>query len=681
MGNKMRFNKFLKTVAAVLLLMSVLSVTAFANTAYKTITVDKNGDYIETQNAYNPVMTIEKIDDEILNKPSDMAISGDKLYIADTGNKRIVVSSLDGKLLSVIGNGVLEEPKGIFIAKNGDILVADMSAKTVFAFSADGNLLKKYEKPTSVLYGEKETFIPLKVAADSNDNLYISCKGNSNGIVQLSRSTGEFLGYFGANEVSVSLWDKFMDAIFTEEQKSQLQQTIPASVCNLTVDQNGIVYTMTDIETEQVIRKLNMSANDMLKTNISFPNPSDLIVGNIGNIYATTSNGYILEFNSEGDLLFIFGGFDDGSQRIGLFSTISAIAVTDDDRLYVLDDTTGQIQTFEPTEFTENVHTALALYQDGKYLESKEPWEKVLLMNNLFDYAHKGIAESYYMEENYVAAMEHFELSNDKAGVSKAFTELRNAVIRKNIFWILGAAIVVLGGGYVLLMLKKKTNVLAPAGSYIRQKTNKPLINQLLFIFKIPKNPMDAYYGIKRENKVSVKSASVLYIIFIIIYLADKYLRGYIFSTITIGQYSVLKDAVTIIGILLLSFLAHYLICSITEGEASIKNVYCAIVYSLMPYILLRPIVILLTHILTDSEVFLINFINVIIYACTVALLIVMVNELNNYKAKETVKCIFWTLFAFFVAIVVLFILYVMSKQTVEFIAQIWSEVIYRVQG
>ena len=660
--------------------MTVLSISVFANTAYKTITVDKNGDYIETQNAYNPVMTIEKIDDEILNKPLDMAIKGDKLYIADTGNKRIIVSSLDGKFLSVIGKDILEEPCGIFIAGNGDILVADRSAKAVFAFSSKGELLKKYEKPTSPLYGEKESFIPLKVAADGNDNLYISCKGNSNGIVQLSRSTGEFLGYFGANEVKISLWDKFLDSIFTEEQKSQLQQTIPASISNLTVDSNGIVYTMTDIETEQVIRKLNMSANDMFDTNISFPNPSDLTVGNIGNIYATTSNGYILEFNSEGDLLFIFGGFDDGSQRIGLFSTISAIAVSDSGRLYVLDDTTGQIQTFERTEFTQNVHTALELYQDGKYIESKEPWEKVLLMNNLFDYAHKGIAESYYMEENYAAAMEHFKLSNDKEGVSKAFTELRNAVIRENIFIILGIFVVVLGGGYVLLMLKSKTKVLAPLGSYLRKKTDKPLLKQLLFLFKIPKNPMDAYYGIKRENKVSVASASIFYGIFALIYLADKYLCGYIFSSITVGQYSVIKDAAIIIGVFVLIILCHYLICSITEGEASLKNVYGAIIYSLMPYLILRPIVIILTHVLTNSEVFLINFLNVIIYACSIALLIVMVNELNNYKAKETVFCIFWTLFAFFVAIVVLFILYVMTKQTAEFIAQIWSEVIYRVQ-
>ncbi len=677
----MRFKKCFKFITVILLLISVLSVPTFADTAYKTITVDKNGDYIETQNAYNPVDTIEKIDDEILNKPLDLAISGETMYIADSGNRRIIVSTLEGKLIRIFGEGVLKEPSGLYIADNGDIIVADQSAEAVFAFSSEGELLQTYKKPQSLLYGEKEKFIPLKVATDGNDNLYIACKGNSNGIVQLSRSTGEFLGYFGANEVSVTLWDMLLDTIFTEEQKSQLQQTIPASISNLTVDKKGIVYTMTNIETEQVVRKLNMSANDMLTVDISFPNPSDLTVGSIGNIYATTTNGYILEFNGEGDLLFVFGGFDDGSQRIGLFGSISAIAVDGNGKLYVLDDTAGQIQTFLPTEFTQNVHTALDLYQQGKYLESKGPWEKVLLMNNLFDYAHKGIAEAYYMEENYSAAMEHFRLSNDKEGVSKAYTEYRNEIIRENIFLILGIVVAFFGAIYILTVLKKKTKVLVPVGAAIGKITSSKTVKELLFLFKVPRNPMDAYYGIKREGKVSVKSASILYVVFIVIYIADKYLSGYIFSNVTDGQYSIVKDAGVIIGIFILFISCHYLVCSITEGEASFKNIYCSVIYSLMPYILLRPVVIVLTHALTLDEIFILNFLNFIIIGGSIVLLVVMINELNNYKASETIKCIFWTLFAFFMAIVVLFILYVMCKQTVEFISQIWSEVIYRAEG
>ena len=175
-------------------------------------------------------------------------------------------------------------------------------------------------------------------------------------------------------------------------------------------------------------------------------------------------------------------------------------------------------------------------------------------------------------------------------------------------------------------------------------------------------------------------SASILYAVFVLIYLADKYLRGYIFSSESAGEYSVFKDAVTIIGIFILLILSHYLICSITEGEASLKNVYCGIIYSLMPYLCLRPVVIILTHLLTAREVFIINFLNVVIYAGSAALLVVMVSELNNYKAVETVKCIFWTLFAFFVAVAVLFILYVMFKQTAEFVSQIVGEVTYHVK-
>lgn len=658
------------------ILTAVLSITVPVQASYKTVTRDKNDEYIETQTAYKPVSTIEKIGDEFLSGPKDMVVFEDRIYIADTGNRRIVVSSLSGELVSQFGSEYLEEPSGIFVSRDGGIFVADSGASAVFCFTPDGGLERKYERPTDLLYGSKENFVPRKVAVDGKDNLYVVCKGNSNGVVQFSRSSGEFLGYFGANDVSVALWDRILDAIFTEDQKEQLLQTTPASISNLAVDEKGIVYTMTDIKTDQVVRKLNMSGNDMLDKDISFGNPSDLYVGSIGNIYATTSNGYILEFNSEGNLLFIFGGFDDGSQRIGLFGSISSIAIDSEGLLYVLDDTTGQIQTFAATEFTDYVHNALELYQQGKYLESKEPWEQVLLMNNLFDYAHKGIAEAYYMEEDYASAMEHFRLSNDRSGYSKAFKEQRNINIRKNLFLYLGIAILAGAAGYVGRRFKKRRKAAATERSY-----KNGLGQQIRFLFQMPKNPIDAYYGIKREQRASPLSATFWYVVFVLIYFVDRYGRGYIFSSVLDGQYYLIKDFGIVAGVIGLMVLCHYLICSITEGEASLSNVYCGAVYSLMPYIVLRPVVILLTHVLSRDEVFLIHMVNFVIYAGCISLLGIMVCQLNNYKVSETVKCIFWTLFAVFVAITVMFILYIMSKQAAGFVSEVISEVIYNVRN
>ncbi len=658
------------------ILAAVLMVSTPVEASYKTVTRDKNDDYIETQTAYKPVSTIEKIGDEFLSGPKDMVIFENRIYIADTGNGRVVVASPSGELVRSFGSGYLKEPVGIFVSKDGGVFVADSGANAVFCFTQEGELERKYERPTDLLYGDKENFIPQKIAVDGKDNLYVVCKGNSNGVVQFSRSSGEFLGYFGANDVSVALWDKILDAIFTDEQKEQLLQTTPASISNITVDEKGIVYTLTDIKTHQVVRKLNMSGNDMLDQNISFGNPSDLCVGNIGNIYASTTNGYILEFNSEGNLLFVFGGFDDGSQRIGLFSSISSVAVDSDGVLYVLDDITGQIQAFESTEFTDYVHSALLLYQEGKYLESKEPWEQVLLMNNLFDYAHKGIAEAYYMEEDYAAAMEHFRLSNDRKGYSKAFKEQRNINIRKNLFLYLGIVLVAGAALYVCLRVRKRRK----AADTVYQYKNG-LGHQICFLFQMVKNPADAYYGIKRERRASPLSATFWYAVFVLIYFVDKYGRGYIFSTVTDGQYYLIKDFGAVACVIALLVLCHYLICSITEGEASLSNVYCGAIYSMMPYIVLRPIVIILTHVLSRDEVFLINMVNFVIYAGCVALLVIMVYQLNNYKVSETVKCIFWTLFAVFVAIVVMFILYIMSKQAAGFVQEVISEVIYDVRN
>jgi hypothetical protein len=44
-----------------------------------------------------------------------------------------------------------------------------------------------------------------------------------------------------------------------------------------------------------------------------------------------------------------------------------------------------------PTSFANLVHNAIALYQDGRYVEALEPWQKVLEQNALFDLANRGL--------------------------------------------------------------------------------------------------------------------------------------------------------------------------------------------------------------------------------------------------------------------------------------------------
>ena len=141
--------------------------------------------------------------------------------------------------------------------------------------------------------------------------------------------------------------------------------------------------------------------------------PAAVAVGNHDNTFVATQTGFIYEYNNEGNLLFIFGGSDDGKQRIGLSTKVEAIQVGTDDKLYVLDSDKAQIQVYEPTEFTRYLHEALYLFSKGRYEESKEPLGKVLEMNNLFTYANMAMGKALYKEGDYEGALKYARLSKD----------------------------------------------------------------------------------------------------------------------------------------------------------------------------------------------------------------------------------------------------------------------------
>ena len=140
------------------------SITAQAETPYKTYTVDGYGSVQETQTAYLAYETITKFGDKFLSSPSDLFVTDDgEIYVADAGNSRIVVGDIEGNEIKTIGEGTLVTPKGVFVTEDKHVYVADRDAQAVFEFDPDGTLLNTYTKPTSPLYGDDLTFLPIKL--------------------------------------------------------------------------------------------------------------------------------------------------------------------------------------------------------------------------------------------------------------------------------------------------------------------------------------------------------------------------------------------------------------------------------------------------------------------------------------------------------------------------------------
>ena len=233
----------MKKVLLVLLLMTLaLSAIspALALTPYRTFTLGVNGELVETQTAYDPVRTMTRFGDESLKTPADLRMGPDgNLYIADTGNKRILVVTPMGEYVKEIGDKkTLKSPKGVFVNENLDVYVADENGRKVVVFDKDGNVIREYERPTHPLFGDKAPYKPNKIVLDKRGNLYIASTGSTNGIIQISPvGDGEFLGYYGANVSSVNILTKLKKMVFSAEQLSTMAGIVPSSVKNLTIDE------------------------------------------------------------------------------------------------------------------------------------------------------------------------------------------------------------------------------------------------------------------------------------------------------------------------------------------------------------------------------------------------------------------------------------------------------------
>lgn len=667
----------LAVLSVVLLMQPVMQ--ARAEVPYKTYTIDGYGYVTETQTAYTPKTTFSKIGDHSLIRPCDLKITEDGyIYIADAGAGVVYVSTLEGEYVKTIGEGELTEPYGVFVTEEKNVYVADHAGKVV-VFDSNDNVSAVYTKPDHPLYGSGD-FKPIKIVVNAGGDMYIVCEGNSNGLVQLTPTEGgTFLGYFGTNYASVTLLRMVQEAVFTDAQLAKMVSNLPSTPVNVAIDRQGLIYTVTPGEGQYSLKKLNIAGTNLIEPDAYDGKEAAVIVGNHDNVYVASSDGYIYEYNSEGALLFVFGGRDDGRFRIGLSKKVEAIDVDAQDNIYILDSDAAQVQVFETTEFTNLLHNALNLYENGRYTESKEPLEQVLEMNSLFDYANEAMSRSYLQEENYEQALKYARVSKAFSVYSDAFWEVRNTWLRNHLIGAAGILLLVVIVIQLLKLAQRKKGIFNPLIRATEKPRNSGYWQRLKYMTYYMKHPVDGAYGLRYEGKSSWVTAGTLIVLTTAIFVINKYYCGFLLRNVREGRYTIFNDVLSIVGVFVVLTACNYLMCTINDGEGSFKRLFCGFAFALTPYILFQPLCIILSNVITYNEVFLIQFGQIFIMAWTVILIFMTIKEVNNYTVRETFKIIFLTAFTVLILALLTFIIYVLFRQIVEFFAAVAGEVVYRI--
>jgi len=399
--------------------------------------------------------------------PQDFCVSPDgNLYIADTGNNRIVV--LDGELKNVVkvisgfsDNGTeqtFSAPYGVAVSEKGMLYIADSQNRRIVVLDQQDNFVKYVQNPESEVLDEGFVFTPLRVSVDYADRVYVIAQNMFQGIMVFS-AEGDFTGFFGTISVKISLWEKFWRKLATKEERSKQQLFIPTEFTGIDVDDEGFVYASSkDTDGILAVRRLNPKGEDVIKKGPKNNLGGDRVFSTVGNYSGPSQivdvvyrdhgifslldyrRGRIFTYDHEGNLLYIFGGI--GTQ-MGTFRMPAAIEQLGGN-LLVLDSQQACITVFDETEYGRLINEAVGLRFNGDESQAVPLWEEVLRLDEINELANTGIGKAYLSAGDNEKAMTYLRRGMNREYYSVAFKRWRNDLLRDNISWVLSGVIVLI---------------------------------------------------------------------------------------------------------------------------------------------------------------------------------------------------------------------------------------------
>ncbi len=667
--------------------------------AYNTYSLGPDWTFVRTQPAYNASALVLINEGECL----DMVESEGKLFItvtysetvqqggvysAESGSSiragAVLITDYSGNLVRKIDNALLgdyylAEPSGVYV-RDSVIYVADKSKKhiVIIEFSDSDTVLgipsvRTIQRPDSALFGKTMPFVPTKIIVDAGMNIVVTGEGNPNGAIHLSIS-GEFIGYVGINKTKMTfgLWLKQL--FFSKEQKARLLKRTPPSPDTLCLSDEGLIYTVTKNASDGSIKKLDTAGTTIMTTGSGMF--SDTVCADIdseGFVFAAESGGFITIYDPDGYVIFTFGG-KDPLERMGAISDPAAISILPDNTLCVLDRAYGSVVFYSPTEFYEKVITAVSLYCSGYYKESEPYWTEICDLNGGFILAYLGLADANYQKGNYSLALEQYKLSESKSGYSEAFWYIRNSWMQNNAIWIILVIILLAAVLVALKQVNKRTTLLVPVTGFFDKIKRNKIVSQLLYSLYYIRHPQRAIEQMKYKNKLTVLPATIMYLIFTGVQIAAIFLTGFLFRSYNNYNVDLFREILMAVLPIILIVACNFFMSTISGGEGKFKHVYIAAIYCMTPYILLQPLVIILTRVLTYNETIILSVLNIVIYAYVAFLAIISVSKVHFFKSKSTFTNIVMTLFTLVMTIFFAIILYLLASQLIGFISDIIKE-------
>lgn len=204
------------------------------------------------------------------------------------------------------------------------------------------------------------------------------------------------------------------------------------------------------------------------------------------------------------------------------------------------------------------------------------------------------------------------------------------------------------------------------------------LAESLKYTFSIYSHPFDGFWFMKSQKRATYKTGLVLFMLLIVTTAVRIYTTGYIFSSVSLENFSVWLLAAVIVGLTVLYCTSNWALTTLLDGKGTFGEIFTSVMYSLTPVILINLPMAALSNIITNEEASFYGFINTVAIIWSLALLLIANMQIQDFTMTKSILTFLGTLVIMLIIAVIGILFINLCQQVYVWVLSVVREILYR---
>lgn len=193
-------------------------------------------------------------------------------------------------------------------------------------------------------------------------------------------------------------------------------------------------------------------------------------------------------------------------------------------------------------------------------------------------------------------------------------------------------------------------------------------------------HPFEGFEDLRWKKGGTLKITAVIVAALFLALIAYDRWCGFQFRPLPDALFSVMPYIMRSVVYFAAWVLGNWAVCTLLEGEGSMRNICIYSSYALIPYIASTFINVLLSHILVQAEMVFFTTVEYVGLLWTALLLFNAIKAVHQYSFTKTVAAIVLTIFAMLVILFLAVLLLSLFQKVYVFFYSLYTEILYRVR-